>query len=236
MVLSQFEGDNVAFAGSGGQQLRNPLYFVYPVASSSIRREELTWVRDVLRQFDGIRSIAIAFDQHTVHPDEVGQLFAETTIDHWWIRRNDSRLQEAACIVELLETVQQAPGITWYGHAKGVSRDDLPVVRNWAQACHSITLGYPGLIERHLEHSLNCGAFCKIEPHRIGTEAYPSTQFHLNESRCLFLDEALNLYSPAYWQSAVTPQYLEFQQAHQSEALSHLVSLFQELPVEGTLQ
>jgi hypothetical protein len=150
---------------------------------------------------------------------------------------NDRDLGECRTFLELLDRVQDSPGITFYCHGKGASwPESHHPAHEWADALFAVNLDFPETVERLLQSAPFVGA-CRrttslaqtratwhysgtffwfrhdwlfsqprwrhIEWQWGGTEAWPSLQIDKEHCANLFLDNAGDLYAPAYWESTV---------------------------------
>lgn len=136
--------------------LRHMLYHVYPGGNWRWNVHKLLRHIDV---FNGVRSVAIATDGD---PDIVKLEFKDTRIDNWIVLPNSPTLREVVTFPPLLETVKDLPGITWYGHTKGTSREitKYPTVMTWTKLCYESTLGRMEAVDEALQ------SFCVAGPFR----------------------------------------------------------------------
>lgn len=87
------------------------------------------------------------------------QAFAEHRIDNWIHLANDPALGEVATFQKLLESIPREDGVTFYGHAKGVSYDDPLIVRDWTSMLYEICLDDADFVESHLREKELAGPF-----------------------------------------------------------------------------
>ena len=97
---------------------KNLVYHCYPVAANPAWKWNLDQLRKRLPLFDGKRVIALALDQSTVGAEEVMEYLPGV---EWIVMKNDPSLCESASWVPLWESMRDEPGVTFRGHAKGVT-------------------------------------------------------------------------------------------------------------------
>lgn len=141
---------------------RNLIAFCYPRQTGHWR----AWARHLRarwQQFDGIKAIAVAYDDST---DDLGDVQAELPDESIrWHYGPNTPLQEVQPLAWLLESVERAPGITLYCHAKGASHADPASASHvWRDAMAEACLDYPQLVNCALEDAATCGAFRSTQP------------------------------------------------------------------------
>lgn len=147
---------------------KNMLFYVCPTAKQpDLWRRCCRRLLDHIDIFDGVRTICISQGDGLEPKEAVLAEFAGNRLDNVLVGQNDLTLYEAAHWHNMLETVAGAPGITWFGHTKGISyTPDQWGIQTWVEACFEITLTSPVEVERTLcdEHYLTTGPFLLQEP------------------------------------------------------------------------
>lgn len=157
--------DHVAAPDSSTAPVRNLLYYLYPVAGNGVWQRNVAQLLRRMHLFNGQRVVAIAHDGRTDPPGHVEDLFADTVQD-FIVLRNDPGLREAAALPLLLERVRtdDPAQVTFYGHAKGVTRPVNPGVtcHPWADILYETCLDYRPLVEDVLTRHPIAGSFKKV--------------------------------------------------------------------------
>lgn len=138
----------------------NGLYFICPLVS------EPYWIQNISflsrwQQFDRL-FITVAQGEQCAPFRFVQDTLAEYGVspDYLTVVKNDPELREAAWLPWMLKQVRNQPGITWYGHTKGVTRSTYASpVRLWTEACYETTLSKPDLVQQQLQESYVTGPF-----------------------------------------------------------------------------
>lgn len=230
---------------------RNLLFYCYPLASGGVQwRRAVGLLRQHIDQFNGPRIICLSLGPGTENPEDVRREFDGMGITHWLERENDPKLGEAAHFLEMAGIAMQEPGITWYGHAKGVTRPvDHGPVKQWVEACFDAALAAPGVISEHLREATFTGPFRRtmlhrrwrklgsrsgwhfsgtffwwhnervqqknwnrIELHKYGVEAWPALVANRDESRCIFGDDAADLYLESTWNDGMSDRVRQWRE------------------------
>jgi hypothetical protein len=148
--------------------VRNMLFYCCPMASQpALWRRAIRRLRRWIDQFDGVRSVVIAQGDGLEPLDVVLREFGGQRIDNLITGPNDPHLFEATHWHRLLETVKQAPGITWFGHTKGITHGpDQWAIQLWVETGLELTLSRPAEYARLLceEHYLTAGPFMLRNP------------------------------------------------------------------------
>lgn len=165
---------------------RNMLFYVCPLAAKPVLwRRCCRRLLDHIQQFDGVRTLCIATGEGMEPEEAVRKEFGDERLDNVIVRPNDPVLYESAHWHTMLETVVGAPGITWYGHTKGVSYSATTwPIQAWVEACFEITLTSPIEVERTLcdEHYLTTGPFLLRNPGKEwGPWCYSGTFFWFHQ-------------------------------------------------------
>jgi hypothetical protein len=141
---------------------RHLLYYVYPVSGNSIWQCNVDQLLDRIDLFNGRRVVAVARQDGVVHhkPERNGQRPPHTVDPPQMVRdrmaghgiefveiANDGNLGEVAAFDPLWSRVADFTGrgdVTFYGHAKGVTRPVNPgvSVHPWASLLYAANLDY----------------------------------------------------------------------------------------------
>lgn len=184
---------------------RNLIYHIWP-RNSSVWKWNVEQLVAELDQFDGVRSIAIVTDDSTDSVEDVKAAFEGHRIDNWIISPNNPNLGEVVSFPKLLETVETAPGWTFYGHAKGTRYDDPFKVRDWTSMMYEVCLRHPSLIANFLEQYPMAGPF-------YSTRAWEGVPWHFSGSFFWFRNQdvfadpqkAKTIGMQSYWGVEVWP-------------------------------
>lgn len=125
---------------------RNLLFHVYPVRGNGVWQRRVAQFRRRIDQFDGQRTVAIVTGAEADDPQTVKDAFGGDVKD-FLILPNNANQRELVTLLPLLETVRGKPGITFYGHAKGVSRPGNEAVELWTDLLYEASLDYPERVE-----------------------------------------------------------------------------------------
>ena len=150
--------------------MRNCLYFICP------KRGIQTWVDNVvlllryIQQFNGTVTICVAQGSDLVDVEHVKEMFYDLPgylKINWMVVDNNYGLRESAYWLSMLETVENQPGITWYGHTKGITRissvfQNPNPVAQWVEASYKTTLQFPHLVDNSLREFSTAGSFRRI--------------------------------------------------------------------------
>lgn len=110
--------------------------------------------------FTGRRVVAVVTGPGLDPPDAVQAAFGGHVSD-FIVLPNDPNLREVQTLVPLLERVQTLdPGeVTFYAHAKAVTRPGHPTCWRWAQAMYELCLDYVPLADDALQTHAAAGPF-----------------------------------------------------------------------------
>lgn len=157
----------------GGPPRRNLIYHVYPVRANDLWRWNVEQLLRRIDLFDGRRVVAIVTDRSTHAADTVQRAFGNTVSD-WIVRTNDKRLGEALTFGDLLLAVMDSDpqAITFYGHAKGVTRkpSERPVIQHWTQRMYECCLDDPEAVAELLVGHGVAGAYRRHQ--RLGKASW----------------------------------------------------------------
>lgn len=145
--------------------VRNLLYYIYPITGNGTWQHNVAELLRRIRLFNGRRVVAIATDQITDPAEAVKGMFWGQV--HEFIEMpNNPQLREVAAFTRLLERVEtkDANQITFYGHAKGVTRpvNEGVSVHPWADLLYETCLDYPALVEDLLSRYPIAGSLKKV--------------------------------------------------------------------------
>lgn len=149
--------------------MRNLIYHVYPRRPDAGEPCAWRWNVDQLArridQFDGVRSVAIATDDTTEDFDTVAEGIRERIGKSICVHiDNNAGLRETHAFPQLVELALRTDpdGMTFFGHAKGVTRVFDFAIRRWIETMHETCLDYPGLIDGVFRSGfLTAGSFKK---------------------------------------------------------------------------
>ncbi len=161
----------------GGAVVRNLLWYCYPRSGNGVWQRNIGQLRKRIRLFNGRRVVAIATDKTTDPAGHVKDLLGDVV--HEFIEiPNDPHLREAAAFLEMVGRVQtdDPRHITFYGHAKGVTRrpTDTAAAGHWADVMYQVNLDYVPMVEESLKRFHVCGAFKNHGP------AFPGSVSHFH--------------------------------------------------------
>lgn len=177
--------------------IRHLLYHIYPRQNGRWRRALLR-IQESLPLFNGTKTIAVAFDGTTEHPQMVRDAMEGTGCEIIEVR-NDPDRREVATFLPLFEKVAGFTGpehATFYGHAKGVTRPKEATSDRWREALNDIYLDDWPAIARQLTRYPVTGAFKKIGRGWRADES--ESDWHYSGSWLWFRNDAL--FRRANWQ------------------------------------
>jgi hypothetical protein len=142
---------------------RHLLYHIWPRKTHAG-----TWQRNLDQLkirwplFTGKRVIAVATSGDS-HPFEAVQEYMHGYECEWIQVENKPELREVATFAELFGSVENLPGYTFYGQAKGVTKPINPGVsiHAWTTTMYEILLDYWPLVEEALKTHCTAGIFKK---------------------------------------------------------------------------
>jgi len=143
--------------------VRHLVYHVGPFAANSVWRWNVAELLKRIDLFNGKRAVAIITGEGMESPEEVRRAFAGH-VEHFETFQNDPKLREVVSFHWLMEQVVSASqnDITFFAHAKGVTRPlDSPCVR-WAEIQYETCLDYMHLAERLLVSFPIVGSFKRV--------------------------------------------------------------------------
>ena len=152
---------------------RHLLYFVCPLHNGGIWQRNVAALKQRIGLFNGRRIVAIATGNpirkrgirpaNLDSPDMVINEFGDSGCE-FQIVQNDRRLGEVVAWRQLWERV--LPGgsddVTFYGHAKGVTRQIHPTVSRWTEILYETCLDYWPLVQQQLREFPVTGSFKKL--------------------------------------------------------------------------
>lgn len=143
----------------GGREcVRNLIYFIYPVKNNGVWSRNVAQLLKRIRLFNGRRVVAIATDGRTDPAEWVKDQFAGHVHEFIEVRNNPGLGEVTAwgALMERVETTNPLT-VTWYGHAKGVSRpvNEGVTVHRWTEMMYETCLDYWPLVYETLDsHAL----------------------------------------------------------------------------------
>lgn len=144
-----------------GMGPRHLLYHVHPIAGSDIWVWNLVELQKRLDLFDGQRVCAITTGTNLDPPEEVQDILGPSF--EYIARPNNPALREVVSHNALWERVIDLPGITFYAHAKGVTRfgEQIKAILRWVKWFYELNLDDLERVETVLTHHPLAGAFRK---------------------------------------------------------------------------
>lgn len=142
---------------------RNLIYHIYPKRGNGVWQWNVSELLTRIHQFNGTRTIGIVTDGNTDSAHDVKSAFEGVRIDHWIELPNDPRLGECVTFKSMLETLPRDSGITFYGHAKGVSYDNPTETRDWTSIMYEVCLDDPKHVEASMAFNPISGPFTNTQ-------------------------------------------------------------------------
>lgn len=150
--------------------IRNLLYYVYPVTQNGVWQRNADQLLRRIDLFNGRRIIAVSVRgphgsarQRLDPPEAVHEKFAGHGCEFITVA-NDKRLGEVVAWRPLWERV--LPGspddVTFYGHAKGVTRPLHSTTHRWTEILYETSLDYWPLVQQQLREFPLTGSFKKL--------------------------------------------------------------------------
>ena len=158
--------------------VRNLIYHLYP-RKGQVWRWNVEQLLKRVHLFNGRRVISIAIDPSTEKLQDVEALLAPH-VDDIRVVKNVRELGEVVSFDGLLGSIRSVhpSHVTFYGHAKGVTREGHPVVPRWTQLLYEACLDYWPAVEEFLRHYPVVGPLMRRGP---GWEARVSkSQWHIS--------------------------------------------------------
>ncbi len=144
----------------GGPVIRNLLYHLLPRSRNGLWRANVEELRRRIHHFNGKRVVAIMTGHGLDDPGAVKDAFGGDVTEFIELPNNKD-LREVVSFVPLWERVQtdDPRHITFYAHAKAVTRGDRSTAWPWAQICYGACLDYLPLVEDRLQRYAVAGPF-----------------------------------------------------------------------------
>lgn len=183
----RFPEDNFTF--------RNLLYHIYPIRGNGIWQWNVDNLKKRINLFNGKRIIAVAINRVTDSMDDVKASFAGERIDEFIQIPNNPRLREVASWEPLWSRVRSLDEneITFYGHAKGVTRPFNPgsTIQRWVELLYEANLDYYPIVAKLLDIYPIAGALKKLGRgfQSSRSEWHYSGTFYWVRNRDFFLKE-----------------------------------------------
>lgn len=140
--------------------VRNLLYHVMPVRGNGVWQRNIDHLKKRWHVFTGQKVIAVVRDGRCDPPEAVQQYLDQPEVS-WIIKKNHSGIGEVWTWRDLWASLDGSPGLTFYGHAKGVTRPagDLCGVQRWTDIMYQASLDYMPLVEELLTKFMIAGSF-----------------------------------------------------------------------------
>ena len=172
------------------EQSRHLLFHIWPRKTHAG-----TWQRNLDQLkirwplFTGKRVIAVATSGDS-HPFEAVQEYMHGYECEWIQVENKPELREVATFAQLFGSVENLPGYTFYGQAKGVTKPVNPGVsiHAWTTTMYEILLDYWPLVEEALKTHCTAGIFKKMVDGAFGGSR---STWHYSGSFCWFKNAEL---------------------------------------------
>lgn len=185
----QCENANRPALPYGAPIVRNLIYHVAPIAGNGVWRLNVEQLLRRIGLFNGQRIVSISTAKEFDEPDEVKAAFRGQVTEFLAVP-NSRQLGEVATFPAMLQRVASMADneITFYGHAKGVSRptNDRVTVHDWARIQYETCLDYMPLVEDLLLRHPVAGSFKKIGSYfgnSRGSWHYSGTFYWLRNSQ-----------------------------------------------------
>jgi hypothetical protein len=154
----QLRGTTTAESIEWKQPIRNLIYHIWRTRNNSSWRWNLEELLKRIDQFDGVRSIGVALSPESDSFEDVQSAFKGHRIDNWIIVENDPQKREGTTFFKLMDTVGHESGITFFGHAKGVSQPD-GLTREWTTMMYETCLDDRVFVDEMLKQFKLVGSF-----------------------------------------------------------------------------
>lgn len=140
---------------------RHLAFHLAPIAASETWELACRHVRDRLWMFDGLRRVGVMTGGNMIPVERVA---AELPGCEIVPLANDPALREVVSWEPLLAPIVEQPGVVWWGHGKGVSRNvnDGETTHRWARTCYELCLDYWPFAETLLRKYPIVGPFKKV--------------------------------------------------------------------------
>lgn len=152
-------------------RIRNLIYFICPIAGNGVWQRNVAQLLKRIDLFNGKRVIGIVTGnvrkrgmrpQRIDSPEEVQSHFPAGC--EFVVMPNDRAVGEVAAWRELWSRVLpgESGDVTFYGHAKGVTRPPHSTVHRWTEMLYESTLDYWPLVLEQLREFPVTGSFKKL--------------------------------------------------------------------------
>jgi hypothetical protein len=139
--------------------VRNLIYHIYPI-KGDMWRWNVDELLSRIEVFNGRRIIAVVTDSYTDSPDVVRSALGNN-VDEVVVLGNVPELREVNTFELLFSRIKSLhpSHVTFYGHAKGVTRTDMPHIKTWTEILLSAHLDYWPVVEEILQDYPLAGCF-----------------------------------------------------------------------------
>jgi hypothetical protein len=135
--------------------------------------------------FNGKKLISIATGDSLATPDIVRECFDSKDVQ-FMVTPNSPFLCETSSFIQGLELLKQeeTEGVTFYGHAKGVTHEgeNLKAVQRWTDAMYVLNLSSAGLIDKLMQRYQAAGCYRQKMRHAGSDWHYSGTFFWFNNA------------------------------------------------------
>ncbi len=144
---------------------RHLAFHIYPAKGNTVWRRSVEQLRLRWHLFDGIRAVAVCQADHLSPFADVADAFAGLGADVFPVE-NDGGLREVKTWQPLWDRVltdANQDDVAFYGHAKGVTRENSPgcMTHRWASLLYHLNLDFYSAVEDQLKRTPIVGAFKK---------------------------------------------------------------------------
>ena len=187
---------------------RNLIYHIWPKLGNGVWEWNVEQLLQHIRQFDGVRSIAIATSGDAAPAVDVRRAFDGVRVDNWIEMPNDPIMGEVATFAKLLETLPKFDGsVTFRGHAKGVKYESPETMKPWTEMLYEICLSDPEYVLASLNQFPTTGPFVVDNRWPEGNKHgwfYSGGFFWFRNADALRQPEAFQI-RPDYWGAELWP-------------------------------
>jgi hypothetical protein len=202
---------------------RNLLYHVAPASGNGVWQRNVEQLLKRIDLFNGRRVVAIVTGRarrldyaanFKLDPPEAVKEAFRGHVEEFLVLPNDPRLREVVTFRPLLDRVADADPsqITFYGHAKGVTRpvNDGVTVHRWTDIMHETCLDHMPLVEEQLARHPITGSFKKLGQGFGGSRSawHYSGSFYWLRNSAVFSRRNWQLVDRQWWGSESWPGLL----------------------------
>jgi hypothetical protein len=235
------------------EPIRNLIYVVYPANNNGVWQRNVAQLVKRIKLFNGRRVVAILTGPGCDPAEHVRDAFAGH-VHEFLELQNDNRgrwggVGEVVAFLPLMERVESLSKnqVTFYAHAKGVSRpkDEGVTVHDWASVLYETSLDYWPLVRRELAKFPIVGSLKRSDSmwpwHYSGTfywfrnkdafsrnwrdvpqnwggvEQWPGKLYDIKEGGCLFMNDTGEMYDKSYMNYVIKPHLEVWRQAYAAD-------------------